>query len=498
MRSEYIRNFLIAAISVTSLSSQSLSAGQLDPFTYIDHGDTISISNCGYVSGGSLTIPAVIDGKPVTAIDSHAFTSSYGVVHIMLPSSVTSIGSYAFANCAQLKSLSASDGLISVGEYAFSYCESLKSVELPASVTTIGEATFAGCVKLSDVAIPAGLTSMGNGAFAECAITQAVIPHGLATLPSNAFRGCRFLAHVEIPPNVTTIGNNAFAYSGLTEMAIPSTVDSIGTGIFSYCKSLAQVELPSGMSSISDQMFHYCSSLSHVSIPDSVATIGRQAFTASGLLNVRMPAGLTDIGESAFSGCENLAKVTLPEKVVSIGTRTFYACKSLGNAYFLGNAPVMQKEVFDQAASGFKIFISKTSKKFTTPTWYGYPTSLPSPEITVRRSEGAYLRNGEGTKNYGSWLVGKTSTPVTYTIFNTGIRKLSGVSVKMTGPDSSDFVVTPLTKNFLASGTSATFQVTFKPKAKGKRFATLRIMSNDRNEDPFEIEMTGKGLILLK
>jgi hypothetical protein len=49
-------------------------------------------------------------------------------------------------------------------------------------------------------------------------------------------------------------------------------------------------------------------------------------------------------------------------------------------------------------------------------------------------------------------------------------------------------------KTSLAPGTSTTFKVTFKPAAKGKRVAALAIASNDPDEDPFGIKLSGEGV----
>jgi hypothetical protein len=45
----------------------------------------------------------------------------------------------------------------------------------------------------------------------------------------------------------------------------------------------------------------------------------------------------------------------------------------------------------------------------------------------------------------------------------------------------------------VAPGASATFTVTFKPSATGARTASIRIASNDRDENPFIINLAGEG-----
>ena len=74
-------------------------------------------------SGAStlVSIPATLDGHPVTAIGERAFEGQ-NVAAVVLPESLESIGWFAFYNCA-----------------------SLMDVTIPATVTSIGYAVFDGC-----------------------------------------------------------------------------------------------------------------------------------------------------------------------------------------------------------------------------------------------------------------------------------------------------------------------------------------------------------------
>jgi hypothetical protein len=49
-------------------------------------------------------------------------------------------------------------------------------------------------------------------------------------------------------------------------------------------------------------------------------------------------------------------------------------------------------------------------------------------------------------------------------------------------------------KTSLAPGSSTTFKVIFKPSAKGTRKANIHIKSNDADENPFDIKLTGQGV----
>jgi formylglycine-generating enzyme required for sulfatase activity len=62
------------------------------------------------------------------------------------------------------------------------------------------------------------------------------------------------------------------------------------------------------------------------------------------------------------------------------------------------------------------------------------------------------------------------------------------------GPHSADFLVSALT-NSLAPDATTTISVTFKPLAKGTRTASIRIASNDPDENPFVLNFTGSATI---
>lgn len=123
-------------------------------------------------------------------------------------------------------------------------------------------------------------------------------------------------------------------------------------------------------------------------------------------------------------------------------------------------------------------------------------TRLPSPinraEIGVQQA-GKNLSDGNSKISFGKQPRGVRSKPKTFVIKNSGSEPLTGLNLQLTGTNKSDFRVTSLSKTVLNPGKSTSFKVTFKTNFTDTRTALLQISSNDVNESPFDIKMTGSG-----
>lgn len=113
-------------------------------------------------------------------------------------------------------------------------------------------------------------------------------------------------------------------------------------------------------------------------------------------------------------------------------------------------------------------------------------------DISVQRTPVGELIDGSGTTSFGSVSLLGTSQH-TFTIINSGSDDLTGLALSIVGPPEGDFTATALSQTTLTQGNNTTFTVTFAPKATGTRNATLRIASNDPDENPFDIALTGTG-----
>jgi hypothetical protein len=116
------------------------------------------------------------------------------------------------------------------------------------------------------------------------------------------------------------------------------------------------------------------------------------------------------------------------------------------------------------------------------------------PDIAVQQPAGTDLTDGSSKKPFGTAKIGTKGKSKTFTIKNTGKTKLSGLSIKKSGANKGDFIVGDPEKTSLAKGASTTFKVTFKPSSKGTKNAAIAISSNDPDEDPFDIKLSGEGV----
>jgi hypothetical protein len=107
------------------------------------------------------------------------------------------------------------------------------------------------------------------------------------------------------------------------------------------------------------------------------------------------------------------------------------------------------------------------------------------PEVVVTPASYGY-----GTQTVG---VGVTHT---FTISNTGTSDLVVGPSSLMGPDAAAFAITSGQPGFtIAPGNNDTIQVTFTPPSTGLKSATLSIPTNDADENPVLVELSGTGSI---
>ena len=360
---------------------------------YETEGDAVTITFCDRKASGALTIPATIEGNPVTSIGDRAFSGCESLTDITIPDGVTSIGENAFSGCDNLTTIEVGAGNMNftgVNGVLFNADKTVlvsypagktgSNYNIPDSVTSIGKGSFGGNSSLTSITIHDSVTSIGEWALAGCTSLTNI---KVATNNSNYRDEAGVLFNKEnsilyqfplgksennytIPEGVTSIGGGAFAYcANLTRITIPDSVTSIGKSAFGGCSALTRITIPDGVTSIEDSTFFNCNSLTSVTIPD----------------------GVTSIGIGAFLGCDKLTNITIGNSITSIGHEVFAKCSSLTAVTFLGDAPKFdtinyKKEAYYSIVyfgANLKVVIyRKPEAKGWGDTWAGRPVKLIS------------------------------------------------------------------------------------------------------------------------
>lgn len=118
----------------------------------------------------AITIPAMIDGKPVTEVQKSAFEGLCSLINVTLPESCRKIHLNAFKDCLGLVSVSV-PGIPKMGQFyveqqAFANCKSLKVLDVGEAYIWLEKEAFMGCVSLEIVA--GKLFEVEERAFHNC------------------------------------------------------------------------------------------------------------------------------------------------------------------------------------------------------------------------------------------------------------------------------------------------------------------------------------------
>ena len=383
-------------------------------FTWSITGGEATIT--GYKGGKtvtSITVPATIEGCPVTAIADYVFSSSRYLTHVSLPHTLETIGNYAFAYCSRLTSVSMPASVTSVGRYAFYYSSQLAG-EIALIDAEIPSNAFTGCKNLSVFAYDTnadGTLTLARyyGSQRSVSVPHRVNGRTVTAIGREAFSYRTALVSVMLPTSVTTIGQSAFYYcSALESVSIPYGVTSIGPSAFYYCTSLTQLSLPETVESIGSMAFYSCSAL-HGTYTFVNASINASAFSScegvtawcyrtvtateavleacySSASAFSVPAyvddyAVTSMSAQAFYGCRSITSVTLPETFRTISAEAFYKCATLQSISIPEGVTAIGENAFCGCTSLTSIVIPASVDSIASQAFYNC-TGMTS--LTVR------------------------------------------------------------------------------------------------------------------
>ena len=120
---------------------------------------------------------------------------------------------------------------------------------------------------------------------------------------------------------------------------------------------------------------------------------------------------------------------------------------------------------------------------------YEFGNIIHTPEISVEQPVGSILADG------GSAIGLESGVPTVFVIRNQGNANLKNLSISEDGENTDSYTYSQPLKKLLAPGDSTTFTVTFNPSVEGSRKAGIHIISNDIDENPFDIALDSSALL---
>lgn len=122
-------------------------------------------------------------------------------------------------------------------------------------------------------------------------------------------------------------------------------------------------------------------------------------------------------------------------------------------------------------------------------------TDTAGPEIEVYQGS-TNIANG-GSYNFGNVLFdgngGVTSSNISFKIENMGTAVLTGISVTILSGDFQDFDLISIPATSMEIDNYTTFSIRFDPLSAGNKSTIVQIFSNDPDESPYNITITGSA-----
>ena len=232
-----------AAVQNTDTEDEELEAGGLVEVPvdklFFDNGVIRGIDEEWLAANGDktlfVTIPAEINGTPVTSIGQNAFKARNAGLE-----NHPQVAAVDFSKATNLEK---------IDNQAFQYSP-VASVDLSnTKVKTIGKFAFGDCTSLETFIFPDTLTSLGNSdgasVFTDCRSLKVMrlagspegvvfaLPETLTHIGNNTFKNCfadGVDAKIIIPASVATLGEGAFYDKHITQIIINKKCDAWGGG----------------------------------------------------------------------------------------------------------------------------------------------------------------------------------------------------------------------------------------------------------------------------
>lgn len=301
----------------------------------------------------SMTIPARINGYPVSSIARSAFRGQQQIRHITFeegievidtdafldchfletvtfPRTISFIAPHAFQRCVSLKKISLSSPCLSIGSGAFEDCGSLEAVNLK-NPYHIGNRAFFNCRRLKLFSFSKTPRFVGSECFSHTQVPE-ISENGFIHIQGKILLGYQGKSScIRIPDGFSAAASESFYHMDfISRVHFPSSMITLGEKIFSQCFSLQTVTGCEKTEEIFGHAFEECTSLKAVPSCPNLNCLGEYAFAGcTALKQIHVPRSLKEIRTGTFRNCSRAEHLSLPDTLVSIGSFAFFGCESL-------------------------------------------------------------------------------------------------------------------------------------------------------------------------
>ena len=229
--------------------------GSSEHFTYeITESGTVTVTGYTGPTGNdvTVTVPARIDDKPVTAIGPGAFRADISAFcAIILPDGLVRLDASALSSLSVTEPLVIPAGVTEIGDRCFSSFYGAVSFAEGSRITAIGAYAFNGAAAHNILVLPDSVRSIGYAAFQNSAFSGIVLPEGLAVIADFALTPDNmWCAELYIPASVTYIGEGGVGTSavrlGASEQAAQAYHPDWHSGTVRYDVPLSTLTLKDG------------------------------------------------------------------------------------------------------------------------------------------------------------------------------------------------------------------------------------------------------------
>lgn len=178
MKRKLLSLMLVLAMVLTVFPVAAFAAGgtavEEGGIAYEIKGNVARVTGLAKNTTTVVEIPAMIQDKPVVAIEKNAFKGT-NIISVSIPEKVETIGDSAFEGCKKLTEVIFEGAYADLGKNCFKDCTGLEALYVPEMKNgVVAAGTFAGCTSLVAVIVEYGNLKIEEGAFADCAALEYI------------------------------------------------------------------------------------------------------------------------------------------------------------------------------------------------------------------------------------------------------------------------------------------------------------------------------------